>query len=109
MLDYMKEREKNRDSDQDRILTDVTQSEYKYGFYTDIEIESVPRGLNEDIVRMISAKKEEPEWLLEWRLKAFRHWEKMKMPEWAHLKIPEINYQDIIYYGVGLGQQSLAG
>ncbi len=98
MLDYMKERENNKKSDQDRILKDVTQSEYKYGFYTDIEIESIPKGLNEEIVRMISAKKDEPEWLLEWRLKSFQYWETMKMPEWAHLKIPEINYQDIIYY-----------
>jgi len=98
MLDYMKERENNKISDKDRILQDVTQSEYKYGFYTDIESESIPKGLNEDTVRMISDKKDEPEWLLEWRLKAFRHWEKMKMPEWAHLKIPRIDYQDIIYY-----------
>jgi len=98
MLDYMKERENNKISDKDRILQDVTQSEYKYGFYTDIENESIPKGLNEDIVRMISGKKDEPEWLLEWRLIAFRHWEKMKMPEWAHLKIPRIDYQDIIYY-----------
>ncbi|MFW5657773.1 MAG: Fe-S cluster assembly protein SufB, partial [Bacteroidota bacterium] len=83
---------------QDKIIGEVTQGEYKYGFTTNIEMETVPPGLNEDIVRMISAKKKEPEWMLEFRLKAFRHWETMKMPAWAHLKIPEIKYQDIIYY-----------
>ncbi len=85
-------------SDQDKILKDVTQGDYKYGFYTDIETDSVPRGLNEDVIRMISAKKNEPEWLLEFRLKAFSYWQKMEMPRWPHLKLPEINYQDIIYY-----------
>ena len=86
------------EKDQDKILNDVTQGEYKYGFVTDIEAEAIPKGLNEDIVRMISQKKNEPEFMLEFRLKAFRHWQTMKMPEWAHLKIPKINYQDIIYY-----------
>jgi Fe-S cluster assembly protein SufB len=85
-------------SDQEKILSDVTQSEYKYGFYTDIESESIAKGLNEDVVRLISSKKDEPEWLLEFRLKAFRYWEKMTMPKWPHLRLPEINYQDIIYY-----------
>lgn len=85
------------DNSQD-IIQDVTGGDYKYGFYTDIDIDTIPKGLNEDIVRLISKKKEEPEFMLEFRLKAFRHWQKMKMPEWAHLQIPEINYQDIIYY-----------
>lgn len=85
-------------NEQDKILNDVTQGEYKYGFYTDIETDSIPKGLNEDVVRLISSKKNEPEWLLEFRLKAFRAWEKMKMPGWAHLELPEIDYQDIIYY-----------
>ncbi|NDV47496.1 Fe-S cluster assembly protein SufB [Paludibacter sp. 221] len=80
------------------ILHKVTNEEYKYGFTTDIETEVIPKGLNEDIVRLISAKKNEPEWLLEYRLKAYRHWLTMEMPTWAHLDIPEINYQDIIYY-----------
>jgi Fe-S cluster assembly protein SufB len=80
------------------ILNELTQSDYKYGFYTDIEAESIPKGLNEAVVALISAKKNEPEWMLEFRLKAFRHWQKMTMPQWAHLKLPEINYQDIIYY-----------
>ncbi len=86
------------EKDQDKILNEVTQGEYKYGFVTDIENESIPKGLNEDVVRLISQKKNEPEFMLESRLKAFRHWQTMKMPEWAHLIIPKINYQDIIYY-----------
>ncbi|MCK4920150.1 MAG: Fe-S cluster assembly protein SufB, partial [Bacteroidales bacterium] len=85
-------------NEQDKILNDVTESEYKYGFHTKIETETIPKGLNEDVVRIISGKKNEPEWLLDFRLKAFRQWEKMKMPTWPHLKIPEIDYQDIIYY-----------
>lgn len=85
-------------ADKDNILEELTQSEYKYGFVSDIEAESAPKGLNEDIVRFISAKKEEPEWLLEWRLKAFRHWQTMKEPRWPNVTYPEINYQDIIYY-----------
>mgnify|MGYP006995910713 CR=1 FL=1 len=80
------------------ILHEVTQNEYKYGFTTDIETDIIPIGLNEDVVRLISAKKNEPEWMLEYRLKAYRHWTTMKMPEWAHLNIPEIDYQSISYY-----------
>lgn len=86
------------ENDQDKLLGEVTSGEYKYGFVTDIDTEVIPRGLNEDIVRLISAKKEEPEWMLEFRLKAFRHWQTMKMPKWAHLEVPDIDYQDIIYY-----------
>jgi len=84
--------------EQDNIINDITSREYKYGFYTDIETEKIPKGLNEDTIRLISEKKGEPEWLLEFRLKSFRHWLTMKMPGWAHLKIPEIDFQDIIYY-----------
>jgi Fe-S cluster assembly protein SufB len=72
--------------------------EYKWGFVTDIESEQIPRGLSEDIIGLISAKKKEPEWLLEWRLKAFRHWQQMKEPTWANVHYPPIDYQDIIYY-----------
>ncbi|MBN1117917.1 MAG: Fe-S cluster assembly protein SufB [Bacteroidales bacterium] len=82
----------------DKILTEVTQNEYKYGFTTSIETELIPKGINEDVVRLISAKKEEPEWMLEFRLKAYRHWLTMKMPKWPHLKLPEIDFQDVIYY-----------
>jgi Fe-S cluster assembly protein SufB len=86
------------EKDQDKVLNDVTSGEYKYGFVTDIETDIIPKGLNEDIIRLISSRKEEPEWMLEFRLKAFRHWQTMKMPAWANLKIPEIDFQDIIYY-----------
>ena len=80
------------------ILSGLTSSEYKYGFTTDIDTDIIPRGLNEDVVRLISAKKNEPEWLLEFRLKAYRQWLKMTMPTWAHLRIPEIDYQAISYF-----------
>jgi len=80
------------------ILEEVTSGEYKFGFFTDIETDLAPRGLTEDTIRFISAKKEEPEWMLEFRLKAFRHWLTLKVPEWAHLHYPEIDYQDIHYY-----------
>src|SRR4030095_16410072 len=73
-------------------------SDYKYGFYTDIEADEAPKGLSEDIVRFISNKKNEPEWMLHWRLKAYRNWPKMEEPKWANIKYPPINYQDIIYY-----------
>lgn len=85
-------------NDQDKILDEVTNQDYKYGFVTDIETETIPKGLNEDVVRLISEKKGEPDWMLEFRLKAYRHWETMEMPQWAHLQIPEIDYQDVIYY-----------
>ena len=93
---------------QDNILDDVTKGEYKYGFVTDVQEDKIPKGLNEDIVRLISQKKEEPEWLLEFRLKAFRHWQTMEMPKWAHLNIPEIDYQDIIYYSAPKQQAKYA-
>lgn len=80
------------------VLDNHVNSEYKYGFVTDIENESAPKGLNEDIVRFISAKKNEPQWMLDWRLKAYAQWLKMEEPQWANLNIPPINFQDIIYY-----------
>ncbi|MCE1201829.1 MAG: Fe-S cluster assembly protein SufB [Bacteroidia bacterium] len=85
-------------TDSNEILEQVTQSEYKYGFYTDIETEFAPKGLDENTIRYISAKKEEPEWMLEFRLKAFRHWQQLPEPEWAHLHYPKIDYQDAYYY-----------
>src|SRR5258705_13156664 len=72
--------------------------EYKYGFYTDVETESAPPGLNEDIIRLISRKKNEPEFMLEWRLKAIRHWQTMGEPRWAKVELGPSNYQKIIYY-----------
>jgi Fe-S cluster assembly protein SufB len=80
------------------LLESHINSDYKYGFSTNIEMDSAPKGLNEDIVRFISAKKNEPEWMLEYRLKAFRYWQKMEEPTWAHVQYPKINFQDIIYY-----------
>ncbi|RIJ50027.1 Fe-S cluster assembly protein SufB [Maribellus luteus] len=84
--------------DQDKILSDVTQGEYKYGFVTDIETDIIEKGLNEDVIRLISAKKEEPEFMLNFRLEAYRRWLKMKMPNWAYLKVPAIDFQAISYY-----------
>ncbi len=86
------------DKDPNGILTEVTTSEYKYGFVTDIEMETAPKGLSEDTIRYISKKKNEPEFMLEWRLKAYQKWLTMKEPDWAHIQYPPINYQDIIYY-----------
>jgi Fe-S cluster assembly protein SufB len=97
----------NMDNSQDKILSDVTSGEYKYGFYSDIEMERIPKGLSEEVVRIISAKKNEPEWLLEFRLKAYRHWLTMKMPKWPNLKIPEIPYNEIIYYAAPKNRPAL--
>ena len=80
------------------FIKGITQQEYKEGFVTDVEQEYVPKGLNEDIIRLISRKKEEPQWLLDFRLDAFRKWQKMEQPTWGHLTLPPIDYQDIIYY-----------
>lgn len=84
--------------DSNSVLDEVTNGEYKYGFVTDIDTDVIHRGLDEETVRIISAKKHEPEWLLEFRLRAFRYWQTLEMPDWALLKIPPIDYQDIIYY-----------
>lgn len=85
-------------SDDNQILEEFTSKEYEFGWTVDLEVDEAPKGLNEDIVRFISAKKEEPEWLLEWRLKAFRAWQKMEEPTWPNVHYPKIDYQDIIYY-----------
>lgn len=85
-------------NDPNSVIDDVTGSEYKYGFKTDIDTDIIPRGLNEDVIRFISAKKGEPEWLLEFRLKAYRHWTTLTPPKWAHLDIPDIDFQAISYY-----------
>lgn len=82
----------------DKILDDLTQKKYEYGFTTDIETEKIAKGLSEDVVRLISQKKEEPQWMLDFRLKAYRHWLTMTHPTWAHLNIPKIDFQEVIYY-----------
>mgnify|MGYP007072914208 CR=1 FL=1 len=79
-------------------LRDFTQQKYEAGFVTDVETEIIEAGLSEDIIRQISAKKEEPEWLLEFRLTAFRYWQTLPQPDWAHVRLPEIDYQAISYY-----------
>ncbi|MGC9470862.1 MAG: Fe-S cluster assembly protein SufB [Bacteroidales bacterium] len=86
------------EKEQDKLLREVTSGEYKYGFYTDIEMDTIPPGLSEEVIRKISLLKGEPGFMLDFRLKAFRHWQKMKMPRWAHLKIPEIDFDRIVYY-----------
>ena len=85
----------NKDTD---LLNDLEKQEYKYGFTTDIETETIPRGLDEGVVRLISEKKGEPEWMTERRLQAYRHWLTLEPPTWAHLTIPPIDFRDIIYY-----------
>ncbi|MCG8462273.1 MAG: Fe-S cluster assembly protein SufB, partial [Holophagales bacterium] len=79
-------------------IEQLARQEYKFGFVTDVEQEIIPKGLDEDVVRLISAKKEEPEWLLEWRLEAFRRWQKMEEPAWPNVHYPPIDYQDAHYY-----------
>ena len=86
------------ESKENGIIDEIASGEYKYGFSTEIETETIPVGLSEDVVRWISAKKEEPEWLLEFRLKAFAYWKTLPLPTWAHLDIPEIDFQSISYY-----------
>lgn len=107
MKESDKEKEKNKDQNNKKkfnsesegdVLENVTSGEYKYGFVTDIDTDIIPKGINEDVVRLISQKKGEPEWLLDFRLKAYRHWLTLDMPRWAHLDIPEIDYQAISYY-----------
>ena len=100
----------NADMAQDKIIEDITSGEYKYGFTTDVQTDIIGKGLSEDVIRTISAKKGEPEWLLEFRLKAYRKWLTMPVPTWAHLTIPEIDFQDISYYAApkANGQQPTA-
>ncbi len=95
-------------TDQDKILEEVTRGEYKYGFFTDIETDFIPKGLDEDVVREISKRKGEPDFMLEYRLKAYRNWLTMKTPEWAHLNIPEIDFQEIIYYAAPRSKPKLS-
>ena len=90
------------------LLESVVGREYEYGFESAIEQEILEKGLNRDVIRFISAKKEEPEWMLEWRLKAFDHWEKMKEPEWSNVKFPKIDFQDIIYWAAPKKKKELA-
>ncbi len=92
------DKEKDKKRENEEIIQNAANSDYKYGFTTDIDMHVIPKGLNEDVVRYISKVKNEPEWMLEFRLEAFRYWLTLEMPTWAHLDIPEIDYQDISYY-----------
>ena len=92
----------------DDILDEVTSGEYKYGFVTDIDTETLPKGLSEEVVRRISRIKGEPEWMTDYRLKAYRHWLTLAMPRWPHLDLPEIDFQDIIYYAAPKKKPRLA-
>jgi Fe-S cluster assembly protein SufB len=85
------------EQDKNRIIEEVTNSEYKWGFVTNVENDAAPKGLTEDTIRFISAKKGEPEFLLEFRLKAYRHWLTMKEPTWAHIHYPPIDYQELFF------------
>ena len=85
-------------------VADLAGEKYKYGFFTDIEMDRAPKGLNEDIVRFISKKKSEPEWMLEWRLEAYRRWLEMREPNWARVHYPAIDYQDSYYYAAPKSQ-----
>jgi Fe-S cluster assembly protein SufB len=96
-----------KEDEEKQLLDEVTTSEYKYGFVTDIEADEAPKGLNEDIIKFISAKKEEPAWLLEWRLKAFDQWKKMTEPDWANVVYPKPDFQDIIYYSAPKAKKEL--
>ena len=89
---------KTKKEKEDKILSDTLNKKYEYGFVTNIDQETLPPGLNEDVIRIISQKKEEPGWLLKWRLKAYQQWQKMKNPKWAELKLPEIDYNAISYF-----------
>ena len=91
----MKEEPEKKD-----ILEEITEQDYKYGFVSDIDVEEFPKGLSEEIVRKISARKNEPEWLLEFRLKAYRHWTTLKEPQWGHLNFKRPDYQDITYLAI---------
>ncbi|HEY3329788.1 MAG TPA: Fe-S cluster assembly protein SufB [Capsulimonadaceae bacterium] len=89
-------------------IEELANKEYKYGFVTEMDADTVPPGLNEDVIRTISAKKDEPEWMLEWRLKAFRHWLTMEQPHWENVTFPPINFQDIIYYSAPKPKKQLS-
>lgn len=85
-------------TDENKMLEELANQEYKYGFVTDLEMDTIPKGLNEDVIRLISTKKNEPEFMLEWRLKAFRNWQKMKEPHWPKVKYNPVDYQNLSYY-----------
>ena len=96
-----------KEAEEEKLLNEVTGSEYKYGFTSDLEADEAPKGLDENIIRFISAKKEEPQWLLDWRLDAFAKWQAMPEPDWANVNYPKIDFQDIIYYSAPKKQKTV--
>ncbi|MBO5699291.1 MAG: Fe-S cluster assembly protein SufB [Bacteroidaceae bacterium] len=105
----MRERTVNEKRKQNQLVSEVADKKYEYGFTTDIDTEIIEKGLNEDVIRLISAKKQEPEWLLEYRLKAYRHWLTLEQPDWAHVNLPQIDYQAISYYADPTKKQKESG
>ena len=95
--------------EKNEFVREVAEQKYQYGFTTDVQTEVIDKGLSEDVVRLISQKKGEPDWLLEFRLKAFRYWQTLEAPTWGHLKMPEIDYQDISYYADPTKKSSPSG
>ena len=87
-----------KEKENNKFVREVADEKYKYGFTTQVDTDIIPKGLNEDVIRLISAKKQEPDWLLQFRLDAYRYWLTLEMPRWAHLYIPDIDFQDISYY-----------
>ena len=96
---------KVNEKDKNEYVRKVAQQKYEYGFTTDVHTDIIPKGLNEDVVRLISKKKREPEWLLDFRLKAYRHWLTMPVPTWGHVHVPEIDFQSISYYADPLAKK----
>ena len=100
-----KKKKPKKEETDNELVRRIAEQKYEFGFTTNVQTEIIEKGLNEDVVRLISAKKNEPEWLLEFRLKAFRHWLTMKQPDWAHVTLPEIDYQGISYYADPMAQK----
>lgn len=94
-----------KEKEQNQVVKDVIDQKYEYGFTTDVHTEIIEKGLNEDVVRLISQKKGEPEWMLEFRLKAYHYWKTLKEPKWGHVHVPPVNYQEISYYADPLAKK----
>lgn len=100
-----KSKDRHTDSSSGSVLDNVTRGDYKYGFVTDIDTDIIPVGLNEDVIRLISRKKGEPDWMLDFRLKAYHYWLTLTPPKWGHLKMPDIDFQAISYYAAPSGRR----
>ena len=96
-------------SEQNHLVRSITEKKYEYGFTTEVDTEIIPKGLNEDVIRLISQKKEEPDWMLQFRLRAFRYWQTLEQPKWGHVNLPEIDYQAISYYADPRGKKRQEG